>query len=229
MAGWGFLTRSLPVRPKSHDFFSDMNPNMLEPPILRFSTSLEGDRDDPFEGMRSSARPGAKNLPKSFSQSLHVRRDHAPRPILICLPHAELTNAAQLTDVQESAHSLFGCDSRIFKVRPNRLVVARDDATGDSAIPSFATIDGAFQAVDLLQFSIDQADSECAILGEEVERAESELDEAQAEKQSLLVQNALLREKIRAAQEEAQLHAAAALRLKSDFNALVQKNRDSCG
>jgi hypothetical protein len=106
---------------------------------------------------------------------------------------------------------------------PNRWVVESDGESGPSSIPTLQTIDVSYQEVAHLPVLIDQANNEHAQLSQQIEQSIAEIDAIRAEKEALAIETAVLREKLRVANDETQRFGQAAMRIKRDFDEFVQR------
>jgi hypothetical protein len=143
---------------------------------------------------------------------------------VICLLYAEFESKALFASFEARLTSRFGRGAVLTQIRPSpeEWVIENSRPGSESAIPSLQTLDAAFQDNEHCPFLIDQAEAEAAALASQIEQTGTEIEASRAEKERPAVETAVLREKIRATQEESRRCAEAGVRVKQDFYAFVQ-------
>ena len=119
--------------------------------------------------------------------------------VVICVPFTELSTDVQATQFRECATSVFG-NVTVSDVPISCLVVEPEDI--DTAIPTLQEIDAAFQDAEHLPFLIEQVEEQCVKLARQTEQNISEIEALKAEQQALMIEKAVLAERIRATKED---------------------------
>jgi hypothetical protein len=181
-------------------------------------------------GAHHCAAPPIPLFQPAVSLSLESLRTGAPPPfarseVAICVPYATFKNKAQFASLEANLTSRFGRAAVLTQIRlsPEEWVIENSRPGSESAIPSLQTLDAAFQDIEHCPFLIDHAEAQGAALASQIEQARAEIEAIRAEKERLAIETAVLRERVRTTQEEGRRFAEAAVRVKRDFDAFVQR------
>lgn len=168
--------------------------------------------------------PGAPSLGLNLSNLPPASSKNEKHKIIICLPLSTFTDSSELQNLRDQITDTFEPEASLSQLTnfPERWIVESGNSE-ETAIPTIQMVDSALQEVDSIPLLIDQSNDTYAKLSDEIERNISEIEVLKAKKESLKVQNAVLQEKIKTAQEEKKRFADAAIRVKRDFDIFVEK------
>ena len=131
-----------------------------------------------------------------FSPTSSKKEKH---DVVICIPYAELANDVQAKDFHSVASTVFG-EVTVTDVPISCLVVEPDGP--NNAVPTMQDIDVAFQNIEHLPYLIEQVEEQCVRLARQTEQSMSEMEALKAEQQALMVEKAVLAERISGLRQE---------------------------
>jgi hypothetical protein len=113
----------------------------------------------------------------------------ADREVVLCVPLQTFSETSSFLALTRQLSSRFGARTRIASVStdPERWVI-ESDPTHESAIPSLALLDSAFQGVETLPRQIDQVSFQIGEMQDLVERCDFEAQRLKNERSQLLSQ-----------------------------------------
>ncbi|OHT11613.1 hypothetical protein TRFO_18872 [Tritrichomonas foetus] len=218
-------------------------PSLVPPivPSISLSASPSNSQPSSTPNIPAISLPGfGLNLSSLTTQQAKKQIDR--KNIVICLPFVNRdfsysSDIEKLTSIfgQTMSHEEFTFvdnknntflnqknDPKVQNVNRSCIVVECDQ-NEPSVIPSFQMIDAAYQENKYLPHLISRVDTEAAQVLQDVESSQAEAEKVRAEREQIIIANAVLKEKIRATREEADKFNKSAAKMKDDFESFFQK------
>lgn len=144
-------------------------------------------------------------------------------PVLICL-HYKKQMEVEKEDLAELFEKDFNQNVRLNEINEYLVIEASDnDDSEKNNIPTIQSIDLAFQNLDHLSFLIKQTNSESSHLTNVIDETLSEITQLRDKKESLKIENALIRERINVGNSDLKKFARTAEQMKKDFDSFISK------
>lgn len=142
--------------------------------------------------------------------------------VYLCKFYKEL-NDDEIEELKANAEDTFGEGTKVIQLTkvPEQYVIQPPEKLANS-IPTLPAIDAAYQDVSNIPFLIDECYVQQALLTKEIDQSALECDNLIAEKQKLLIENAVLEERIRNAEAELKRQEEWANGVKESFDNMMK-------